>query len=109
MLYQIIDEFDSILWFLTHKSLGLQRHPDYQVLSEAFKSEFKNNLDRLTDQINGPFLMGDKITVSEIVLTHCGSWAYVAKLPRENEKFNAYLKNLRSRQAYKTALTKSVG
>ena len=70
MLHQIIDEVDPVLWVLTRESLGLQSHPDYQVLSEVFKNDFKNNLDRLSDQINGPFLMGDEITVPDIILTH---------------------------------------
>ena len=108
MLHQIIDEFDAVLWAVMRKSLGLQEHPDYQGLSAAFKREYKNNLDRLSDRISGPFLMGDEITLPDLILTHCGGWAYVAKFPNDNEKFNVYLKRLRSRPAYKAALVKAV-
>lgn len=107
MLHQIIDEFDAVLWAVTRKSLGLQEHPDYQGVSAAFKREYKNNLDRLSDRISGPFLMGDEITVPDLILAHCGGWAYVEKFPNDNEKFNAYLKRLRSRPAYKAVLVKA--
>ena len=107
MHHQILDEFDAVLWAVTRKSLGLKNHPDYHGLSEAFKGEFKKNLARLSDQISGPFLMGDKIAVPDIILGHCGGWAYVTKFTSENERFNAYLKLLRSRPAYKMALAKA--
>ena len=107
LLHQILDEFDAVLWTVTRKSLGLKSRPDYQELSGVFKGEFKNNVARLFNQIGGPFLMGDRIVVPDIVLGHCGGWAYVAQFPNQSEKFNAYLKRLRSRPAYKMALAKA--
>ena len=91
---------------MTCKSLGLQSYPDYQRLSKVFKGEFKSNLDRLSDRISGPFLMSDEIIVPDIILTHCVGWTYVALFTSDNEKSHAFLKSLRSRPAYKKALTK---
>jgi glutathione S-transferase len=72
MLHQIIDEFDAVLWAVTRKSLYFQEHPDYQGLGAVFKREYKNNLDRLSYRMSGPFLIGDEITVPDLILAHCG-------------------------------------
>jgi glutathione S-transferase len=48
-------------------------------------------------------LMGDTMTIADIVLTHCLNWAYGAKFPVENEKMLAYAKTMRGRDAFKRA------
>ena len=41
--------------------------------------------------------------VPDIILVHCGGWAYNAKFPLENETFKDYTKRLRERDAFKRA------
>ena len=72
-------------------------------MKESLKLEFARSLDRLMGQIDGPYLMGDTMTIPDIILVHCGGWAHNAKFPLENEAFKAYTKRLRERDAFKRA------
>ncbi len=47
--------------------------------------------------------MGEDITIPDLVLTHCGGWAFVAKFPTDNAEFKNYLKTMRARPAYQRA------
>ena len=62
--------------------------------------EYTRNIDRIVAQIKGPYLMGEEMTVPDIILAHCGGWAYNAKFPSDNADFKAYLKHIRSRSAF---------
>ena len=53
---------------------------------------------------DGPFLMGDVMTVPEIILTHCGSWAAAAKFPISEPRLADYLERLSARPALQRAL-----
>ena len=37
------------------------------------------------------FLMGDEFMLPDIILAHYGSWAFSAKFPSENRRFNDYI------------------
>ena len=52
----------------------------------------------------GPFLMGEVMTVPDIILTHCGNWALGAKFPIVEHRLSAYLDQMRQRPAYKRAM-----
>ena len=54
-------------------------------------------------KVEGPYLMGERITIPDLVLTHCGGWAFVAKFPTDNADFKEYLKSMRGRPTYQKA------
>ena len=103
LLHQILDEIDAVLWAAFRRSLGLFNMNGAEVIREAFEGEYKNNIDRIMKQVKGPYLMGEDITIPDIVLTHCGGWAFVAKFPTDNLDFKEYLKSMRGRSSYKKA------
>jgi glutathione S-transferase len=76
---------------------------DAEAIRGAFEAEYARNIDRILTQIKGPCLMGEDITIPDIVLTHCGGWAFVAKFPTDNAEFKNYLKTMRARPAYQRA------
>ncbi|MBV7408832.1 glutathione S-transferase family protein [Maritimibacter sp. DP1N21-5] len=97
----INDEMDALLWMGTRHMFML---PDDQKMPEIrgpLKWEFARSIDRLAGFLGDrPFLMGDEMTVPDILATHCGNWAFGAKYPVENEDVLAYFKRMRSREAY---------
>ena len=52
---------------------------------------------------DGPFLMGETMTIADIVLTHCLGWAISAKFPVEEPRLRDYAEAMRARPAYKRA------
>ena len=103
LLHQILDEIDAVLWAACRRSLGLSNMNDAEAIREAFEREYKNNIVRIMKQFKGSYLMGEKITIPDLVLTHCGGWAFVAKFPTDNAEFKEYLKSMRGRPSYKKA------
>ena len=103
LMHQINDEMDALLWTAARNSFVLPEERRLPEIKENLRWEFARNVDRIADQIAGEFLMGDLMTVSDILLCHCLNWAYSAKFPVENEKLRSYARNLRQRDAYKRA------
>jgi len=103
LLHRVNDEIDAVLWTAARHSFILPELERVPAVKESLKLEFARSLDRLMEQIDGPYLMGDTMTIPDIILAHCGGWAYNAKFPLENEAFKTYTKRLRERDAFKRA------
>ena len=103
LLHRVNDEIDAVLWTAARHSFILPEAERVPAVKDSLKLEFARSLDRLMEQIDGPYLIGDTMTIPDIILVHCGGWAYSAKFPLENEAFKAYTKRLRERDAFKRA------
>ncbi len=107
LTHAVLDELDAVLWTAARHSFSLPEDKRVPDVKPSLKWEFTNNLNRLADRIEGPFLMGDKMTIADIVFTHCLNWAFGAKFPIENEKALTYGKAMRARDAYGRAQAKA--
>ena len=103
LLHRVNDEIDAVLWTAARHSFILPEAERVPAVKDSLKLEFTRSLDRLMEQIDGPYLMGDTMTIPDIILAHCGGWAYNAKFPLENEAFKTYTNRLRERDAFKRA------
>ncbi len=103
MTMRIVDEVDALLWMAARHSFILPAEHRVPEVKESLKWEFARNMDLIAEEMgDGPYLCGEKFTIADIVLTHCGGWAISAKFPKtENEKFAAYFRRTVSRDAYK--------
>jgi len=100
-MHFINDEFDACLWTAARHSFVLPEERRVPEIKPALKWEFARSVDELMRRMDdGPFLMGEKMTIADILATHCGNWAFGAKFPLENEAFNAYLARMRDRPAF---------
>lgn len=106
MTHMILDELDAVLWTGARHSFILPEEKRVPEVKGSLKWEFARNVKRLAEQFEGPFVMGEKMTVADIVLTHCLNWAYSAKFPLEEEKLLSYAKTMRGREAFKRAAAK---
>lgn len=96
----ILDEIDAVLWTAARHSFILPEDKRVPEVKESLKWEYERNLSRIISQARGDFLMGDRFTIPDIILAHCGAWARSAKFPSDNEDFRAYLKRCRSRETF---------
>ena len=101
--FRILDELDALLWMAARHSFILPEPARVPEIKDSLKSEFAENLSRITDEITGPYLLGETMTVPDILLCHCGGWARAAKFPDPPEAFKDYTRTLRAREAYKRA------
>ncbi|WP_146585005.1 glutathione S-transferase family protein [Puniceibacterium confluentis] len=97
---RILDELDALLWTAARHSFVLPEDQRVPAVKDSLRREFAANLERLTAEIDGPYLMGEVMTVPDILLCHCGNWAVSAKFPPAPDRFVTYADALRARPAY---------
>ncbi len=100
---KILDELDAVLWTAARHSFILPEEHQVPAVKDSLKWEFERNLDGVMELKQGRYLMGDELTIPDIILTHCGLWAKAAKFRHGNDVFDTYLKLLQSRPAYQAA------
>lgn len=98
--FAILDELDAVLWTAARHSFVLPEAERVPEIKDSLKREYARNAKRLIDRIPGPFVMGEVMTVPDILLTHCANWAVSAKFPEPDQPFTEYLSRLRARPAY---------
>lgn len=104
LTHMVLDELDAVLWTGARHTFALPEDKRVPAVKDSLKWEFARNSARLANCIKGPFLMGDKMTIADIIATHCLNWAFSAKFPIENEHLLAYAKEMRGRDAFKRAV-----
>lgn len=100
----LLDEFDSALWMAARHSSVLPEALRQSAVKDSLKWEFARSQKVLAARMGeAPFLMGDAMTVPDIILTHCGDWAETACFPITEPGLSDYLTRMRSRPAYRRA------
>ncbi len=101
----LLDEFDAALWMAARHSFVLPEELRHAAIKNTLRWEFERSQKTLVNRMGeGPFLMGEVMTVPDIILTHCGNWALGAKFPIVEHRLSAYLDQMRQRPAYKRAM-----
>lgn len=104
--FRILDEIEGQLWTAAKHSFVLPEEERVPEVKAACRAEYARNLDRIMDEMTGPYLMGDEISLPDIILCHCGGWAKSAGFPEGPDSFGAYCKALRARPAFGRAIEK---
>ncbi|MRH19821.1 glutathione S-transferase family protein [Rhodovulum strictum] len=100
----LLDEFDSALWMAARHSFVLPEALRQSAIKDSLKWEFGRSQKVLMQRMGqGPFLMGEVMTVPDIILTHCGDWASAACFPITEPGLEDYLARMRTRPAYQRA------
>ncbi|WP_435310851.1 glutathione S-transferase family protein [Primorskyibacter sedentarius] len=106
LTFRILDEIDATLWTAARHSFILPKDERVPEVKPSLKLEYARNIERLTGEIRGPFLMGDALTVPDIILGHCAGWARTANFPDAPAAFVDYLRRLRGRPGFKRAVAR---
>lgn len=101
----LLDEFDSALWMAARHSFILPEELRESAIKKSLKWEFEKSQKVLVSRMgSGPFLMGERMTVPDIILTHCGTWAQVARFPISEPALADYLGRMMQRPALQKAM-----
>jgi glutathione S-transferase len=100
----INDEFDSLLWIAARHSFILPEEMRLPAIKDSLKWEFERSQVRLGDTLgDGPFLMGDTMTVPDLLLAHCMRWAANANFPVADARIIAHRDRMLARPAFERA------
>jgi glutathione S-transferase len=100
----INDEFDAILWMAGRHSFVLPEEMRLPAIKESLRWEFDRSQSRLGDTLGDkPFLMGDTITIPDLVLAHCMRWAGNANFPVTDDRILAHRDRMLARPAFARA------
>lgn len=103
MTHFVLDEMDAVLWTAARHSFVLAEEMRVPAVKVPLKWEFERAQNLFMDRIgDGPYAMGETMTVPDILACHCAGWAMAARFPLIDE-FKEYSKRLTSREAYKRA------
>jgi glutathione S-transferase len=106
MTLWLIDEFDAVLWAYAKHGFVWPEEMRVPEVKPSLKAEFARSAANLSDRLDGPFLMGDQITVPDLLAVHCINWSIGAGFDRVDDKLGQWAKTLRDRAAFKTAQNK---
>jgi glutathione S-transferase len=100
----IVDEFDAPLWMAARLGALLPEERGVTEIQETLRREFERTQEAFVPRMaeDGPFLMGDTMTIPDILLAQCMGWAISAKFP-VTELFRTFTRRLRDRPAFARA------
>lgn len=100
----LLDEFDAALWTASRHSFILPEKMRVAGIKNTLRWEFERSQKALMHRMGeGDFVMGDRMTVPDIILGHCLTWALVAKFPITEHRLSDYLDRMRARPAFQRA------
>lgn len=100
----LLDELDAILWTAARHSFFLPEELRVDGIKNSLRWEFERSQRTLMQRMGeGQFIMGDKMTVPDIILAHCLTWALLAKFPIIDARLSDYLTRMRGRIAFQNA------
>lgn len=103
----LLDEFDANLWMAARHSFVLPEELRHAAIKNTLRWEFERSQRTLIHRMgDGPFIMGDVMTVPDIILSHCCTWALSAKFPIIEHRLTEYLDRMRARPAYQRAMAR---
>ncbi len=105
-LMLVLDEIEGLLWAASRHSFILPEAMRLPALKPVLIWEYERHIERLAAALTGPFLMGEQMTVPDIVLAHCLRWASVAKFPAPAPVLADYLARMTARPAFTRAMAR---
>ena len=106
LTHLILDEFDALLWTAARHSFVLPEEHRLPAIKDSLQWELTRSQSHIVSRMdaNGPFLMGETMTIADILLAHCCGWATNAKLPITEPRLQAHMAMMRARPAFNRAL-----
>lgn len=102
------DEMDAVLWVATKHKFYYPEELRVPEVRASAEWDFARAMATLETRLgDNEFVMGDKITVPDLLISHCAGWAIGQKFELPKGTVGDYLKRLRSRPAMKRALAKA--
>jgi len=108
MTLWLIDEMDAVLWTFAKHNFTLPEAVRVPAITSGLHAEYAATLQTLSDRLGDqPFLMGNAISIPDLLAVHCLGWGHMARFPPMDDKLKAWAKGLRARDAYVRALARA--
>ncbi|MGI3169588.1 glutathione S-transferase family protein [Pseudooceanicola sp. C21-150M6] len=98
--FQILDDLEAVIWTATRHSFLLPEDKRVAGVKDTAKWEWARAITALEQRFKGPFVMGEEMTITDILLTHTLNWGFGAKFPIESDLLLDYGQRMRARDAY---------
>lgn len=108
LLFWLIDEFDAILWAAAKHSFIFPEEQRVPEIKDSLKAEFARSAQTLAERLDGPYLMGDAITVPDLLAVHCLNWSIGAGFAPAPEPLAEWAAGLRKRDAFKAVRARDI-
>lgn len=102
----LLDECDALLWAAARHSFVLPEDLRLPAIKDSLKWEYVRSMTRLEARLQGPFLLGDAMTIPDIIATHCLIWGIGAKFAAPSGILADYLSRMRARPAFVRAMAR---
>ncbi|NKX45581.1 glutathione S-transferase family protein [Roseicyclus persicicus] len=108
LTHLILDEVDATLWSAAKHSFVLPEDLRLPQIKDSLRWEFARAEAHLVSRMaeDGPFLMGETMTIADILFAHCGGWAINAKFEITQPRLREHIAMMRDRPAFKRALAR---
>ena len=102
----VLDELDANVWTAARHSFVLPKEQRVAEVKDSLKWEFARSLAQISERLaDQPFLMGEMMTVPDIILCHCLGWAHIAKYDAADARLQDYQNRLLARPAFSAVLS----
>lgn len=100
----VLDELDAALWLAARHSFILPEERRVPAVKDTLRWELPQAMARVAARLGeGPFVMGEAMTVPDIVLAHCLLWAGLARFEVTEPVLADHLAMMRARPAFQRA------
>lgn len=100
------DEVDGPLWTAAKHRFALPEEVRVPQIKDTAEFEWNRACKVLEARMTGPFVMGQKMTIPDIILGHCAGWAKNAKFSWPGGTVGAYFERMQGREALARARAK---
>ena len=107
--YFVLSELDAGSLYVVRRHLGLREiYGDAPQAVESARKYFSDNLEAMAPRIaaGGRYLLGDRFSAADILLTSCLEWARIERIPM-SDVVEQYRQRAVSRPAYPVALERN--
>jgi len=105
----IMDELEGPLWMASRHSFILPEEMRMPAIKDSLKWEFERSQTTLVARMaeDGPFLMGETMTIADILLAHIGGWAVTARFPWTEQRLRDHTAMMRDRDGFQRVMAKA--
>ncbi len=106
----IMDELEGPLWMASRHTFILPEEHRMPAIKDSLKWEFERSQATLVTRMaeDGPFLMGETMTIADMLLAHIGGWAVTAKFPWTQQRLRDHTAMMRERDAFQRVMARAV-
>ena len=107
LTHLVLDQFDALLWTAARHSFVLPKERRLPEIKDSLRWEFEQGEQLLAGALgDGPYLMGQTMTIADILLAHCLNWAVLAKFPVTEASLVDFAARMSARPAFQRAVSR---